>query len=140
MPQKTFTKKFLGTQRDHLMQLSGDISPGVEMERGGDFADQSAKLYEHELALSILSKQSDWNRLVDKALRKIDDGTYGICEICGDPIPKERLEALPFAELDVKCQERVEKYGFARRDTNQGFGFFDAEDENVHNEETESVL
>ena len=45
------------------------------------------------------------------ALAKIDKGTYGLCERCGQPIPKERLKALPWAALDVGCKSM----GFARR-------------------------
>ena len=41
---------------------------------------------------------------IDKALVKIDAGTYGICERCGQPIPKERLRALPYAALCVACK------------------------------------
>lgn len=45
---------------------------------------------------------------VHDALRKMDEGTYGICESCGDPIPAARLDALPYARRCVRCQERME--------------------------------
>ena len=57
---------------------------------------------ERDLALSAqaLAAVED----IDRALAKIDAGTYGICERCGKPIPKERLRALPYAALCVACK------------------------------------
>jgi DnaK suppressor protein len=57
---------------------------------------------ERDLALSAqaLAAVED----IDRALAKIDAGTYGICERCGQPIPKERLKALPYAALCVACK------------------------------------
>ena len=57
---------------------------------------------ERDLALSAqaLAAVED----IDKALAKMDAGTYGICERCGQPIPKERLRALPYAALCVACK------------------------------------
>ena len=49
--------------------------------------------------------------VVDKALAKIAAGTYGICEKCGEPIPRERLRALPYAALCVRCKSM----GLSRR-------------------------
>ena len=45
----------------------------------------------------------------ERALEKLDEGTYGRCENCGDPIPKARLQAFPRATLDVKCKQREER-------------------------------
>ncbi|MBA3831948.1 MAG: TraR/DksA family transcriptional regulator [Chthoniobacterales bacterium] len=46
---------------------------------------------------------------IDAALERIESGTYGICEMSGDPIPIPRLRAIPFARLTVECQSKVEK-------------------------------
>jgi RNA polymerase-binding protein DksA len=46
---------------------------------------------------------------IDAALRRIEDGTYGTCQRCGNPIAPERLEALPYAELCIDCKRRVER-------------------------------
>lgn len=46
---------------------------------------------------------------IDAALEKLDQGTYGVCEDCEDPIPRPRLEALPFAGLCIECQRKKEK-------------------------------
>jgi DnaK suppressor protein len=57
---------------------------------------------ERDLALSAQAMAAVED--IDKALAKIDAGTYGICERCGQPIPKERLKALPYAALCVACK------------------------------------
>ncbi len=48
-------------------------------------------------------------RQIERALDKIDDGTYGICDITGEEIPMPRLEAVPYATMTVKAQEKLEK-------------------------------
>jgi DnaK suppressor protein len=64
---------------------------------------------ERDLALSAQAMQQVVE--IDAALEKLDKGTYGRCERCGQPIPQERLRALPWAALDVACKSM----GFARR-------------------------
>lgn len=113
--------KFLESQRKELLKeredytrsaahlraeaeaLAQDRDPGDSNfdEEGGE-GDSMAVERERELALSAqaLSAVQD----IDDALAKIDAGTYGICEKCGESIPKERLRALPFAALCVKCK------------------------------------
>ena len=46
---------------------------------------------------------------IDEALEKINEGTYGVCESCGDPIQPERLEALPYATRCIECQRKDEE-------------------------------
>jgi DnaK suppressor protein len=52
-------------------------------------------------------------RLVESALREIDEKTFGVCADCGESIPLKRLEAVPWSPLCVKCQERAEGWGDA---------------------------
>lgn len=47
---------------------------------------------------------------IDRALVKMDEGTYGICDNCHKPIPEERLDALPYANLGIDCQELLERF------------------------------
>ncbi len=78
-------------------------------EAGDDQADVGAKAYEreHELALSYHSREL--LAQTERALAKIDDGTYGACESCGEPIGKARLQAFPRAVLCVACKQREER-------------------------------
>lgn len=71
-------------------------------------ADQGTETFEREKDLSLrLSAQEDL-RQIEAALRRIERGSYGICEHCGHPIGQARLEALPWAVLCIACQEQEE--------------------------------
>jgi DnaK suppressor protein len=58
--------------------------------------------------ISLLEARDRTRQQLDEALRKLDEGTYGICEECGRPISEGRLKALPFAQRCVACQEKAE--------------------------------
>jgi RNA polymerase-binding protein DksA len=81
-----------------------------EGEGGGeeDTADMASALMDKEMDLSVEDEIDDMLAQVDHALTKIEDGTYGICDISGNPIPKSRLEAIPWASLTVECQALAE--------------------------------
>ena len=69
-------------------------------------ADLGTETFEREKDFSLLEQLEAELDDLDRALRKLDEGTYGICEACGEPIPAERLEAVPGARLCVKDQAR----------------------------------
>lgn len=83
----------------------GDTSDGA----GDDQADAGAKTYEreHELALSYNSQ--DLLAQIERAVQRMDAGTYGICESCTRPIGKARLQVFPRATLCVTCKQREER-------------------------------
>ena len=72
-------------------------------------ADAGSDAYDRDFALSLLSQERDSLFEIDAALKKIEVGQYGACEISGKPIPHARLEALPFARYTVECQAELEK-------------------------------
>jgi len=72
-------------------------------------ADAGSDAYDRDFALSLLSQERDSLFEIDAALKKIEVGQYGICEISGKPIPHARLEARPFARYTVECQAELEK-------------------------------
>ncbi|MFC7733167.1 MULTISPECIES: TraR/DksA family transcriptional regulator [Actinomadura] len=76
---------------------------------GDDQADAGAKTYarEHELALTYNAR--DLLAQNERAVQRMDAGTYGICESCGRPIGKARLQAFPRATLCVRCKQREER-------------------------------
>ena len=74
-------------------------------------ADAGSDAYDRDFALSAVSRQSDAIYEIEEAIMRLEKGTYGLCEMCGNPIPKERLEALPFTRLDIACQSAEEKAG-----------------------------
>jgi DnaK suppressor protein len=83
---------FAATQSD----LSGDV--GVDDES----ADAGTATFEREKELSIEQNVRDLIQKIDRALKRIDEGTYGICERCGKPIEKARIKALPYVDLCIK--------------------------------------
>ena len=84
-------------------------SEGNESAFGMHQADAGSDAYDRDFALSLLAKEQDAIYEINEALKRIDSGTYGICEMSGDLIPEERLEALPFTRFTVACQERIER-------------------------------
>ncbi|MEO6740328.1 MAG: TraR/DksA C4-type zinc finger protein [Chthoniobacteraceae bacterium] len=72
-------------------------------------ADAGSDAYDKDFALSLLSQEQDALYEIEEALKRVDAGTYGICEMSGKPIPHPRLEALPFARFTVQCQSDLEK-------------------------------
>lgn len=81
-----------------------------EGEGGGeeDTADMASALMDKEMELSVEDEIDDMLAQVDHALTKIEEGSYGICDISGNAIPKSRLEAIPWASLTVECQALAE--------------------------------
>ena len=77
--------------------------------------DDSDIVYEQEKLLTVREELTDRKTRIEHALRKMDNGTWGICERCGQPIAPERLEALPFVSLCITCQELQDRRGDGRR-------------------------
>ena len=71
---------------------------------GDDQADAGSKTFEREQEQSIAANRLDLMTQIQRAVERIDAGTYGFCESCGKPIPKARLKAFPAATLDVVCK------------------------------------
>lgn len=79
---------------------------GVNENHPGD---EGTTLESSERLTTVLSDLRSARQQVNDALRRMAEGTYGICKRCGKEIPAERLEALPFVEYDVKCQAEIER-------------------------------
>jgi DnaK suppressor protein len=78
-------------------------------DAGDDQADAGAKTYEREHELALTQNARELLAQIERALARIDDGSYGTCESCGEPIGKARLQAFPRATLCVKCKQREER-------------------------------
>jgi RNA polymerase-binding protein DksA len=77
-------------------EVSGEVSFDDENADAGTFT------FERERDLSIENNVRDLLRKIDRALGRMDDGTYGICSRCGKPIEKPRMKALPYVDLCIK--------------------------------------
>ncbi len=90
--------------------LAGDLSllKEIKTEAGGDIVDFALDSVQDELSSKLAELESRELLRVEKALQKIDEGQYGVCEGCGCSIPLARLTALPYATLCIKCQRQAE--------------------------------
>ncbi|MDE3074559.1 MAG: TraR/DksA C4-type zinc finger protein [Chloroflexota bacterium] len=111
----------LKTIRDRLLaereRVTDEIAAALETQRafveeaglGTHPGDNGTETFDKELSVSL---QTDLQALlgqIDHALHKAEQGTYGICDDCGQAIPRERLEALPHAALCLRCRQRAER-------------------------------
>lgn len=72
-------------------------------------ADQGTDDFDRTISLEITGKEYGMLRQIERALEKIDEKTYGLCDVSGEEIPIARLEAVPYATMTVKSQELFEK-------------------------------
>lgn len=147
---------FIKKQKEKLLQLRDamvDSMTGVAQDTlraraegseasafGMHQADAGSDAYDRDFALSLLSQEQDALYEIDEALKRIDLGTYGKCEMSGKPISRARLEAIPFARFTVECQSQLEKQSKAsrvRQSVTSLFGLTD--DEAREGEEEEPV-
>jgi DnaK suppressor protein len=82
-------------------------SDDVNFVDDAGFADRGHSTEERSQVIAVVRALRSNLRDVEHALSKMDTGTYGICERCGQPISPERLEALPWAELGIDCKQRA---------------------------------
>lgn len=77
--------------------------------RGNHMAEDASETFEHEKSLALLQNLRGIEEQIDRALAKLERGTYGICEECGKRIAPERLEAIPYATLCIECKAKRER-------------------------------
>jgi RNA polymerase-binding protein DksA len=124
-----------GVARDNLHAGSETSAFGMHQ------ADAGSDAYDRDFALSMLSKEQSSLYEIDEALKRIDDGTYGVCDLCEKPIKHDRLEALPFTRYTVDCQAELEKrhhHNSARPQITSLFGLTEEESESEDEETTEN--
>jgi DnaK suppressor protein len=88
-----------------LVDLMRDSGDGA----GDDQADAGAKTYEREQEISLANNAREMLEQNEHALERLDNGTYGVCESCGNPIGKLRLQAAPRATLCMPCKTKQER-------------------------------
>ena len=95
----------LGESQAQIAARLGDAAT----EAGDDEADASSKLFEREHELALSNNTRELLEQTEHAIVRIEAGTYGVCESCGKPIGKARLQAFPRATLCVACKQRQER-------------------------------
>ncbi len=148
---------FLRKQKERLLHLRDNIldsmngvakdtlrarAEGSEASAFGMHqADAGSDAYDRDFALSLLSQEQDALYEIEEALKRIEQGSYGVCEMSGKAIAHARLEAIPFARYTVECQAQIEKQTKAQRTrtpVTSLFGLTDSE-EGGEGEEEEPV-
>jgi DnaK suppressor protein len=89
-------------------EIASRLDEAVQ-DAGDDQADAGAKTFEREHEFALTHNARDLLQQTERALGRIDAGTYGACESCGQPIGKARLMAFPRATLCVTCKQREER-------------------------------
>jgi RNA polymerase-binding transcription factor DksA len=154
MAKPNFSSTWVSAQKDRILELRDSIlesmhgvakdtlrsrAEGSEASAFGMHqADAGSDAYDRDFALSLLSQEQDALYEIEEALKRIELGTYGVCEISGKQIPTPRLEALPFARYTVECQTEVERQGKlhkARLPVTSLFGLTDEEAQESEDED-----
>ena len=106
-------RELLNDQKDALRKQLQEMGADPDQENTVDgldfdfgFADSAQSTAERNKVLAVIERLRENLHDVDLALGKIDKGTYGVCERCGETINQERLEAIPYARLCVKCKQK----------------------------------
>lgn len=109
-------KKMLVEEKQRILSKLQKDKEEEKSNRGrqavGDDVDQAVALGEEQLRSALSAMEIRRLRAIENALQRIEEGTYGYCEECGEPIEEGRLLAKPFAVLCVRCQEEKERKRF----------------------------
>ena len=104
--------------REQLMAQMSGLAKESAQEMAGyslHMADSGTDNFDRDFALSLLSSDQDAVYEIDEALKRIERNTYGVCELTNKPIPKVRLEAIPWARFTVEAQAQLERDGALRQ-------------------------
>ena len=100
---------------DEIKSIAHDVSTSPR-EASGDLsaytvhmADMAADTYERELSMNIVSSEQELLYQIDDALKRLEDGSFGLCQQCNQPISMSRLKAVPYASLCINCQRSKEQ-------------------------------
>ncbi len=117
-PRK-YTKKFLNQMTAMLKEmreeLLEDVTRSIKEESDhlrfnvGDFYDHASEDRQRELALTLSNRERNKLHQIDDAIKRIESGEYGFCEVTGEKIGEDRLIAMPFTKLSVEAQEEIER-------------------------------
>ena len=117
--QLKLLKQLLLTERtklvDEIKSIARDASTSPR-DASGDLsaytvhmADMAADTYERELSMNIVSSEQEILYQIDDAFKRLDDGSYGVCQQCNAPIAMSRLKAVPYAAMCIECARAKEK-------------------------------
>ncbi len=101
-------------RQEVLKEIGGNLGQSVtedqqqRLESAKDIGDQASMDLEREVDISLMEMRNRKRQMIDEAMTRLSEGTYGICAECGIDISEKRLAVVPFAKLCVECQARTE--------------------------------
>jgi len=112
-----YYNRLLELREQLLRQMSGLAKESAEEipSYSLHMADSGTDNFDRDFALSLLSSDQDAVYEIEAALSRIEKNTYGICELTGKPIPKARLDAIPWTRFTVQAQAQLEREGALRQ-------------------------
>ncbi|MGC9070816.1 MAG: TraR/DksA family transcriptional regulator [Elusimicrobiales bacterium] len=105
-------KKLLEKKKREILKnikIQSEYETTTEREIG-DEIDDVVKTIEKELKFDVSSNEKNILKEIDSALKKIENGSYGICELCKNPIEKKRLIAIPYSRYCLTCQKKQHSF------------------------------
>jgi RNA polymerase-binding transcription factor DksA len=146
---KKQTQRLIELRDAYLNSIEGVANETIRKNENGTAAafgmhqaDAGSDAYDRDFALSLLGKEQDALYEINEAIKRIETGTYGVCEGTGAKIPEERLEAMPFARFSVAHQEKLERsqqHGRWSRPVHSLFGLDNADDDNADDKDEDEA-
>ncbi len=113
-----YGKRFLDEITKELLLMKDgllkDVSRSLQQENSlnvGDFYDKASDDRERVLSLTFSERERNKLNQIEDALKRVREGTYGVCEMTGEKIGEDRLRVMPFARFTIEAQEEMEKVG-----------------------------
>ena len=129
-------KALLWEKRNELLGNVSYLEKDIKKEGSSELshipihmADLGSDSFEQDFTLDLMDSERKLIYEIDSALLRIENGEYGICDIGGEPIPKARLEAIPWAKNCVKCASTNEKKSFKKNDSYGKYSYLNDMDE-----------
>jgi len=118
-PNKTeiYRERLLNLKKELLTELKTKYEDAISLggdSSGQDAADEAYNIYNKNLMLGRVETDALKLRLVEQALKRLEEGTYGYCIECGEEIEEKRLQYVPFARYCTECKSELEKKGLIR--------------------------
>jgi DnaK suppressor protein len=99
-----YYKDLLLQERQAILENFADTNEEFKdlvKNSSGDLVDQAYSFYQKDMLIGLSDRENETLRQIDMALKRIEDGNYGVCEVTGKPIEEERLEAIPYTTLCI---------------------------------------
>jgi len=112
--EKKYYLKVLIKEKEKILRNLGFLKDGMENPERGvptHIGDLGTDEFVKGIDIDISQSEGKILRAIDEAIEKIAKGTYGICENCGNNIPKSRLKVIPYAKYCIECKKEIEKSG-----------------------------